>query len=53
MSQVVIHAYLEFADEATRDEAVRRTAPIQWKSRTGEPGCLEYCFAADPASRRA
>ena len=48
MPQVVIHAYLEFADEATRDEAVRATGPIQWKTRTEEPGCLEYCFAADP-----
>lgn len=48
MPQVVIHAYLEFADEATRDEAVRLTGPIQWKTRTEEPGCLEYCFAADP-----
>ncbi len=48
MPQVIIHAYIEFNDEATRDEVVRQTAPIQWKTRTEEPGCLEYCFAADP-----
>lgn len=48
MPQVIIHAWIEFADAATRDEAVRLGTPIQWKSRTEEPGCLEYCFAADP-----
>lgn len=48
MPQVIIHAWIEFADEATRDEAVRQTAPIQWQTRTEEAGCLEYCFAADP-----
>ncbi len=48
MPQVIIHAWIEFADQATRDEAVRLAAPIQWTSRTEEPGCLEYCFAADP-----
>jgi quinol monooxygenase YgiN len=48
MPQVIIHAWIEFADAATRDEAVRLAAPIQWQSRTQEPGCLEYCFAADP-----
>ena len=47
MPQVVIHAYLEFADEATRDEAVRLTGPIQWKTRTEEPGFLKK--AADEA----
>jgi hypothetical protein len=48
MPQVIIHAWIEYADEATRDEAVRLTAPIQWQTRTEEPGCLEYAFAADP-----
>lgn len=48
MPQVIIHAWIEFADEATRDEAVRLGTPIQWQSRTEEAGCLEYCFAADP-----
>ncbi|MBI1181800.1 MAG: hypothetical protein GC201_14720 [Alphaproteobacteria bacterium] len=48
MPQVIIHAHIDFADEATRDEAIRQCAPVQWKTRTEEPGCLEYCFAADP-----
>lgn len=48
MPQIIIHAWIEFADAATRDEAIRLTAPIQWRTRTEEPGCLEYAFAADP-----
>jgi quinol monooxygenase YgiN len=48
MPQVIIHAFIEFADEATRDEAVRLTAPIELRTRTEEAGCLAYCFAADP-----
>jgi quinol monooxygenase YgiN len=48
MPQVIIHATIDFADQATRDEAIRQCAPVQWATRKEEPGCLEYCFAADP-----
>ncbi len=48
MPQVIIHAYIDFADQATRDEAIRQCTPVQWATRSEEPGCLEYCFAADP-----
>jgi quinol monooxygenase YgiN len=48
MPQVIIHATIDFETEAMRDEAVRLCAPVQWATRTEEPGCLEYCFAADP-----
>jgi len=48
MPQVIIHAYIDFADQATRDEAIRQCTPVQWATRQEESGCLEYCFAADP-----
>ena len=48
MPQVIIHAYIDFADQAARDEAIRQCTPVQWGTRSEEPGCLEYCFAADP-----
>jgi len=48
MPQVIIHAHIDFADQATRDEAIRQCTPVQLATRTEEPGCLEYCFAPDP-----
>ena len=34
--------------EADRDRAVALTAPVQKATRNEEPGCLAYCFGADP-----
>jgi quinol monooxygenase YgiN len=48
MPMVVVAAYLDFASEAARDEAVRLTAPVQMGTRNEEDGCHAYCFAADP-----
>jgi len=45
---IVVAATLDFADREARDAAVAATAPIQWATRTEEPGCRAYCFAADP-----
>lgn len=46
---IIITATLSFESEAQRDNAVTLTAPVQLATRTDEPGCLAYCFAADPA----
>ncbi len=46
---IIITATLSFETEADRDNAVRLTAPVQAATRADEPGCLAYCFGADPA----
>ena len=46
---IIITATLSFETQADRDRAVEVTAPIQKATRDDEPGCLAYCFAADPA----
>ena len=48
MAKIIIAAYLDFATEAKRDEAVRLTTPVQMGTRNEEAGCHAYCFAADP-----
>ncbi len=48
-AKVVVAAQIFFADEAQRDAAVAASVDIQRATRDDEPGCLAYCFAADPA----
>ena len=45
---IVVAAQLDFADQATRDDVVSVSAPIQKATRDDESGCHAYCFAADP-----
>ena len=45
---IIITATLSFETQADRDRAVALTASIQKATRDDEPGCLAYCFAADP-----
>jgi quinol monooxygenase YgiN len=45
---IAVEASLRVADPSRRDEIVAATAPIQKATRDDEPGCLVYCFAADP-----
>jgi quinol monooxygenase YgiN len=45
---IAVEAAITVADASTRDEVVARSAPIQQATRDEEPGCLVYCFAADP-----
>jgi len=48
VSLVAVEAMIVLADPARRDAVVEETAPIQALTRDEEPGCLAYCFAADP-----
>ena len=48
MSLIAVEAAITIADAAIRQELIERTAPIQQATRDDEPGCLVYCFAADP-----
>ena len=48
MSLIAVEAALVVADPSQRDAIVAASAPIQAATRRDEPGCLVYCFAADP-----
>ena len=46
---IIVAATIDFADSASRDEAVQASAPVQGATRVDEAGCHAYCFAADPS----
>ena len=48
MSLIAVEAAITVADPSTRQSLIERTAPIQQATRDDEPGCIVYCFAADP-----
>lgn len=48
MSLIAVEATITIADPSSRDALIARTAPIQKATRDDEPGCIVYCFAADP-----
>ena len=45
---IIVTARLEFDSREARDTAVDRSREVQRATRDDEPGCLMYCFAADP-----
>lgn len=45
---IVVEAAIRVVDPSARDDVVARSAPIQRATRDDEPGCVVYCFAADP-----
>ena len=47
---IIIAGTIDFADAAGRDEALRQAVPFQESTRSDEPGCLGYSFAADTGS---
>ena len=46
---IIVTARLVFETQEDRDRAVLASTEAQAATRTEEPGCLMYCFAADPA----
>lgn len=48
MSLIAVEAAIVLADPSTRDAVVAASIPYQAATRDEEPGCLVYCFAADP-----
>ena len=46
---IIVAATIDFADSASRDEAVQASAAVQLATRVDEAGCHAYCFAADPS----
>jgi len=48
VSLVAVEATIVLADASKRDEVIAETVPVQLQTRSDEPGCLAYCFAADP-----
>lgn len=45
---IVVEAAIRVADPSTRNAVVERSVAIQQATRDDEPGCVVYCFAADP-----
>jgi quinol monooxygenase YgiN len=45
---IVIAGVIDFDSTGSRDAAATGSAPFQKATRDQEPGCLAYCFAADP-----
>lgn len=45
---IAVEAAIRLTDPVGRDKLVSQSAPIQKATRDDEPGCLVYCFAADP-----
>jgi quinol monooxygenase YgiN len=48
MSMIAVEAAIRLSDPSRREAIVAESAPIQLATRRDEPGCLVYCFAADP-----
>jgi quinol monooxygenase YgiN len=48
MSLIAVEAAITIADPSMRQALIEKSAPIQKATRDDEPGCLVYCFAADP-----
>jgi quinol monooxygenase YgiN len=48
MSLIAIEASIRLNDPAVRDAAVADSVKYQQATRDEEPGCIVYCFAADP-----
>jgi len=48
MALIAIEAAIRITDPARRDEAVAASVKFQKATRDEEPGCIVYCFAADP-----
>jgi quinol monooxygenase YgiN len=47
VSLIAVEAAITFPDRAARDAAIEATVAIQQATRE-KPGCIVYCFAADP-----
>ena len=45
---IIIAGTADFESEEARDDAVAGSIPFQAATRDDEPGCLAYCFGADP-----
>lgn len=45
---IVVAGTIGFASQAARDGAVAASVELQRSTRQTEPGCLAYCFSADP-----
>lgn len=49
---IIIAGHLDFADRAARDAVLEAGTALQHATRDEEPGCVEYCFSADPTEER-
>ena len=47
---IIVTATIEYSSRANRDAAVEASQSYQQATRDDEPGCIAYCFAADPCA---
>lgn len=47
-AMIVVAGTIGFESQEARDGAVAASLDLQRSTRDEEPGCLAYCFAADP-----
>ena len=45
---IIVAGHLEYADREARDAILAAGAALQRATRDEEPGCVAYCFSADP-----
>ena len=45
---IVVEAVIALVDPGRREACLATSVPVQRAPREEEPGCLVYCFAADP-----
>ncbi len=45
---IIIAGVINFDTTDNRDRAVELSHPLQLATRQEEPGCMAYCFSADP-----
>lgn len=45
---IIVAGTIDLADPASREDAISGSLQFQEATRREEPGCLAYCFAADP-----
>ena len=45
---IIISGTIDFNDEENRNAALEASRAPQQATRDDEPGCLAYCFSADP-----
>ena len=48
MNLIAVEATVTVSDPAARAGLIEASIPFQRGTREDEPGCLVYCFAADP-----
>jgi quinol monooxygenase YgiN len=50
LTMIIIAGHLEYSDRDARDAILAGGVSLQQATREEEPGCVAYCFSADPVT---